>query len=86
MSAKAFSPAREKEETEKNKGREEGELKELYPQGGLIVIHSDKSSDKDKESSTERILPSQYELFEDILEEMTTVRKDMEPEDERSTC
>ena len=45
MSARAFSPAREKEETEKNEGREEGELIELYPQGGLMVIHSDKSSD-----------------------------------------
>ena len=81
MSARAFSPAREKEEAVKNEGREEGELIELYPQRGLLVIHSDKSSDKDKESSAERILTSQHELFEDILEEMMTVRIDMEAEE-----
>ena len=49
---------------------------ELYPQGGLMVIHSDKSSNKDKESSAEWILPSQHELFENILEEITTIRVD----------
>ena len=32
-------------------------------------------------SSAERILPSQHELFEDILEEMTTVRIDTEAEE-----
>ena len=80
MSARVFSPAKEKEETEKNEGREEGELMELYPQGGLMIIHSEKSSDKDTESSAERILPSQHELFEDILEEKTTVRIDTEAE------
>ena len=57
LSARVFSPAEEKEETEKNEGREKGELMELYPQG-------DKSSDKYMESSAERILPSQHELFE----------------------
>ena len=46
MSAGVFSPAKEKEETEKSKGREEGEPIKLYPQGGLMVIHSDKFSDK----------------------------------------
>ena len=79
--SRIFSPAKEKEETEKSEGREEGELIELYPKGGLMVIHSDKSSDKDKEKSAERILPSQHELFEDILEEMTTVRIDTEAEE-----
>ena len=74
MSARVFSPAEEKEESVKNEGRKEGKLMELYPQGGLTVIHSDKSNDKDTESSAERILPSQHELFEDILEEITTVR------------
>ena len=53
---------------------------ELYPQGGLMVIHSDKSSDKDKESSTEKI-SSQHELFGDILEEKTTLRIDAEGEE-----
>ena len=80
MSARVFSPAKEKEETEKNEGREEGELMELYPQGGLMEIHSDKSSDKDMESSAERILPLQHELFKDILEEITTVMIDMDAE------
>ena len=36
MSAGVFSPAKEKEETEKSEGREEGELIELYPLGGLM--------------------------------------------------
>ena len=35
MSAKVFSPAKGKEETEKSEGREEGELMELYPQGEI---------------------------------------------------
>ena len=43
---------------------------ELYPQGGLMVMHSDKSSDKDLESTTERILPSQIELIS--IEELST--------------
>ena len=33
MSARVFSPAEGKEETEKSEGREQGELLELYPQG-----------------------------------------------------
>ena len=74
MSARVLSPAEEKEEIKKNEGREDGELMELYPQGGLIVIHSDKSSNKDTESIAERILPSQHELFKDILEEIAPVR------------
>ena len=44
MSARVFSPAKRKEETKKSKEREEGELMELYPQGGLMVIDNDKSS------------------------------------------
>ena len=44
VSAKVFSPAEEKEETEKSEGREEGEPIELYLQGGLMVKHSDKCS------------------------------------------
>ena len=36
MSARAFSPARDKEDTEKNEKREERGLIELYPQGGLM--------------------------------------------------
>ena len=74
MSARVFSPAEEKEETKKSEGREEGELMELYPQGGLMVIHSDKSRVMDTESSAERILPTQHELFGDILEEIAPVR------------
>ena len=66
MSARVFSPAEGKEETEKSEEREEGELMGLYPQGGLMVVHSGKSSDKDPESSAERISPSQHGLFEDI--------------------
>ena len=52
MSAKVFSPA-EKEETEKNAGRRGGETIELYPKGGLMVIHSEKCSDKASESKRE---------------------------------
>ena len=80
VSAREFSPAEGKEETEKSEGREEGELMELYPQGGLMVIHSYKSSDKDPERSAERILPSQHELFEDSLEEIAPVRRNMDAE------
>ena len=78
MSARVFSPAKGKEETEKSEGREEGELMELYPQGGLMVKHSDKSSDKEPESSEERILPSRRELFEDSLEEIAPVLRNMD--------
>ena len=42
MSAEVFYPAREKEETEKNKGRKEGEQMQLYPQSELMVIHSER--------------------------------------------
>ena len=64
----------------KSEGREEGELMELYPQGGLIIIHSDKSSDKDPETGVERILPSQHELFKDSREEIAPVRRNMDAE------
>ena len=80
MLARVFSPTKGKEETEKSKGREAGELMELYPQGGLMVIHSDKSSDKEQESSEERILPSQHELFKYILEEIRTERLNTDAE------
>ena len=59
MSAGVFSPAKEKEETEKSEGREEGEPVELYPQGGLMVIRSYKLSDTGSENSKEKILPSE---------------------------
>ena len=48
MSAGVFYPAREKEETEKNEGRKEGEQMKLYPQSGLMVIHSDGLSDNEQ--------------------------------------
>ena len=68
MSAGVFSPAKEKEETEKSKGREEGEPIELYPQGGLMVIHSEKCIDKVPGSNMEKIFPLQSEVFKDIRE------------------
>ena len=46
----------------------------------MVIIHSDKSRDKDKESSAEKI-SSQHELFGDILEEKTTLRIDAEGEE-----
>ena len=45
-----------------------------------MVIQSDKSSNKDPESSAQRILPSQHELFKDILEEFAPVRINMDAE------
>ena len=49
VSAGVFYPAREKEEeTEKNEGGKEGEQMKLYPQSGLMVIHSDRLSDKEQ--------------------------------------
>ena len=51
-------PAKEKEETEKREKREESETVELYPQGGLMTIQGDKSSDKVPENRIEKILPS----------------------------
>ena len=48
VSAGVFYPAREKEETEKNKGRKEGEQMKQYSQSGLMVIHSDRLSDKEQ--------------------------------------
>ena len=58
MSAEVFSPAKEKEETEKSQGREKSKTVELYPQGGLMTIHGDKSRDKGPENRIEKILPS----------------------------
>ena len=58
MSAEVFYPAKEKEETEKSEGRKEGETIELYPKGGLMVIHGDKCSDKVPESNREKIFIS----------------------------
>ena len=58
MSAEEFSPAKEKEETEKSEGREKSKTVELYPQGGLMTIHGDKSRDKGPENRIEKILPS----------------------------
>ena len=43
VSAKVFCPKEKKEETESNKERAEDEIIELYPKGGLMSIHSDKS-------------------------------------------
>ena len=73
MSAKVFSPAEEKEETEKSEGRRESETMELYPKGGLMVIHSDKCSDKVPESNREKILVSQSEVFKDTMKEITPI-------------
>ena len=67
--------AKEKEETEKSKGREEGKPVELYPQGGLMPIHSDKSSDKGPENRIEKILPSTSKVFKDSLEEIAIVQR-----------
>ena len=80
MSAGVFSPAKEKEETEKIQGREEGEPIELYPQGELMVIHSDKLSGRGPENSVEKILPSQSKVFKDSLEEIAPVLRNMDTE------
>ena len=73
VAARVFSQAKEKEETEKSKGREEGKPVELYPQGGLMPIHSDKSSDKGPENRIEKILPLTSKVFKDSLEEIAIV-------------
>ena len=75
MSARVFSPAKEKEETEKSKGREEGKPVELYPKGGLMTMHSDKSSDKGPENRIEEILPSTSKVFKDSLKEIAIVQR-----------
>ena len=80
VSAKVFSPAKEKEETEKSEGRKEGETIELYPKGGLMVIHSDKCSDKVPESNREKIFILQSEVFKDTLEEIVPIPINMEVE------
>ena len=79
VSAGVFFPAKEKEETEKSEGREEGETIELYPQGGFNVIHGDKLSDRGPEY-IEKILPSQSKVFKDILEEIAPVQRNMDAE------
>ena len=48
---------------QKSEGRKEGETIELYPKGGLMVIHSDKCSDKVPESNREKIFILQSEVF-----------------------
>ena len=53
---------------------------ELYPQGGLMVIHSDKCSDKEPGSNMEKIFPSQSEVFKDILEEIAPILRNMDAE------
>ena len=73
VSAGVFIPAKEKEGAEKSEGREAGEPLELYPQEGLMVIHSDKFSDKVPGSNIEKIFPSQSEVFKDILEEIAPI-------------
>ena len=75
-----FSPAKEKEETDKSEGMEVGEPIELYPQGGLMVIHSDKCCDKVPGSNREKIFLSQSEMFMDILEEIAPVLRNMDAE------
>ena len=80
VSTGVFSPAKEKEETEKSKGREEGAPIELYPQGGIMVIHSDKLSDRGPENSIEKILSSQSKVFKDSLEEIAPVLRNMDAE------
>ena len=80
VSAGEFCPTKEKEETKKSEGRKEGEQLELYPKGGLMVIHSDKCSDKVPESNREKILVSQSEVFKDTLEEITPIPSNMEVE------
>ena len=80
MSAKVFSPAKEKEEREKSEGRKKGETIELYPKGGLMVIHSDKCSDKVPGSNREKIFISQSEVFKDTLEEIAPIPIKMEVE------
>ena len=80
MSAKVFSPAKEKEEREKSEGRKEGETIELYPKGGLMVIHSDKCSDKVPEGNREKISISQSKVFKDTLEGIAPIPNNMEVE------
>ena len=81
MSAKVFSPEKEKEETEKSVGRREGETIELYPpQGGLMVIHRDKCSDKVPGGNREKIFISKIEVFNDTLEDIAPIPNNMEVE------
>ena len=69
MSAEVFSPAKEKEETEKSEGRDESKTVELYPQGELMTIHGDKSNDKEPENRKEKILLLTSKVIKDSLEE-----------------
>ena len=80
MTAKVFSPAKAKEETEKSQGRKEGETIELYPKGRLMVIHSDKCSDKVPGGNRAKISISQSELSKDTLEEIAPIPSNMEVE------
>ena len=67
MSARVFSTAKEKEETENSEGR--------VRQTGRIAIHRDKSSDKGPENRTEKILPSTSKVFKNSLEEIAIVQR-----------
>ena len=74
MSAGEFCTTKEKEEMK----RKESEQLELYPKGGLMVIHSEKRSDKALESNREKILMLQSEVFKDTLKEIAPIPNDME--------
>ena len=54
--------------SEEKEERKEAEQLELYPKRGLMVIHSEKCSDKASESNKEKILMLQSEVFKDFLE------------------
>ena len=48
MSTEVFKPAWRKGKAEKNKGKEGFNQMKLYPQSGLMVIHSNGLSDKEQ--------------------------------------
>ena len=79
MSAGVFYPAREKEKTEKNKGRKLGEQMKLYPQSGLMVIHSDGLSDKEQRQK----IKGKGETGQDKAKLMVLVEIKVKQEDQR---
>ena len=51
-----YSPQKIKEKRRRTQERGESETIESYPQGGLMVIYSEKCSDTASESNREKIL------------------------------
>ena len=80
MSARVFCPEERKEEAKKNEIREEGETIELYPKGGLMIMHSDKFSDKETENNVGKLQNLKNERHREEMEEITIERRNKDAE------